>query len=242
MASHEKVQLISPGQVRGLVASFAQGIPLDMSSDATQKWIGLSQEEWAEVLERGPVDVVPLVRAQQALYHGHFGIAPDFSDVQIPARRPGLGRLLLFPLSLELSKVIAVYRNLNIQISFPDDGLDAALYWNQRNPQNGSYAIWVRDRQDADEELKYLSPNFIWDNDYTTETLLERLWHGLVYFLETGNHLDKNKTTICTGSRTDNRMAPDVCYSNNGEVIIRWCSPNYYSAGGNVVAREVIAL
>lgn len=86
----------------------------------------------------------------------------------------------------------------------------------ERHPVNGVYAIWLRDRVEADEELKDLSANMIVEKRLKTITLLERQLFELVYFMETGKHLDIQNWTLCSGSRDSDGHVPDARWRGDG--------------------------
>lgn len=77
---------------------------------------------------------------------------------------------------------------------------------------DGDYAIWVRDRQEADEELQNKSADDIQREGLNTETLKERILHEWCHFEETGKHLDEKNWTICAGSRGPDGGVPGVCW------------------------------
>lgn len=62
-------------------------------------------------------------------------------------------------------------------------------------------------------------------------TLRERLLLEIAYFKETGDHLDINNWTLCSGSRSSDGSVPYVrWYPDDGEVRVYWyCSGDRYS-------------
>jgi len=71
-----------------------------------------------------------------------------------------------------------------------------------------------------------------------TETLKERLIHGLKYFIESGRHLDTLNTTLCAGSRYTDDCVP-IVGARNGQFDVYW----FYQGENNinVGARQVVA-
>ena len=67
---------------------------------------------------------------------------------------------------------------------------------NVRTPEP-SYAIRIRDRQEADDELKLLSAIQLKEQGINCITLLEHLVFTLKYWSETNEHLDLNISTLC---------------------------------------------
>jgi hypothetical protein len=189
----------------------------------------------------GP-DVMFLVQAQQNFYVEHLSLGLDFSQVPIPPHHPGLDRLLIIPRGLTPNRAIVEYNHHSIKCWQYAEDLDGVLDWDkeERTAKDGHYAIWVRDRQEADEELKNLSANQIAERHITTETLTERLVHGLIYFIETGHHLDETNITLCTGSRHQSGSVPSVRWHRlDSEVGVGWCGPVYSSV--RLRSRQVVS-
>ena len=174
-------------------------------------------------------------------YHNYFDLVDmDFSSVQIPENRPGFDRLIIVAKDLTPNKGYeACAKNFPCR-RYAED-LDAVLDWSQeeRNSKDGHYAIWVRDRVEADEELKNISANQIKENGLKTETLLERLLHELKFWSETGQHLDIENITLCPGSRGRlDGFVPVACWSRD-EFGVSWCRSGYFD--GSLRAREVVS-
>ena len=171
-------------------------------------------------------------------YRKYFGI--ELGDIKIPEKTPEQG---------EFSRLIIVAKDLtNNQVyntctkHFPcwrhTDNLDKDVPTNERDPKNGSYAIWVRDVVEADEVHKRKSAEMIKKENLTTETLLERMLHELKHFSETGKHLDISNWTLCSGSRFRGGSVPSAGWDGS-RFEVGW---NY--AGNrdeNLRSREVIS-
>lgn len=119
----------------------------------------------------------------------------------VPKRRAGFDRLIVVAnTTLTNSCVFEACK-----ASFPSwrywNDLDSGVLENERDPKNGTYAVWFRDKIEADEGLKDKSACDIRAMDLKTITLLERQLFELVYFMETGRHLDIENWTLCSGSR-----------------------------------------
>lgn len=248
METRETVLPITPGQVKELASALVRAVPLDMSFETAQAWIG-RQGLLQDILRRGPglvfsthsVAVSLLLEGWQSFYKKFFGLDTDFSSVRIPERKPGFDRLLIIAQGLTPNQIIQAYQRMSIKVWLHIEDLDSALDWDkeERNPKNGSYAIWVRNRQEADEELKNLSANQITEKGLTTETLTERLIHGLVYHSETNHHLDEANVTLCSGSRSQDSDVPSVFwYGYDSEVFVRWFLP--VGSGVYLRSRQVV--
>src|SRR3990167_6405277 len=101
-----------------------------------------------------------------------IGIEPNFEGVVIPADRPGFDRVIVVAQGITLNQVFAGLEQL-----FPcwrsHDDLDAVITENERTSEK-AYAIRVRNRVEADQELKNLSANDLRERKIATEITLER--------------------------------------------------------------------
>ena len=148
----------------------------------------------------------------QKFYCDYFWIKMNFINLYIP-RRPASDWRLLIMVDLLLEEIAWKYRELKIPYWQYYNDLDVEIVRNDRTAQSGPYAIWVRDRQEADEELKNLSASKLAEMKISTETLAERMIHGLTYYLETGQHLDIKNITLCGGSRAFLTVMSRACTS-----------------------------
>ena len=171
-------------------------------------------------------------------YRKNFGI--ELGDVKIPKKSPD---------QREFNRLIVVAKGLTNNLAydackknFPcwryTDNLDKGVPTSERDPKNGTYAIWVRDVVEADEVHKNKSANTIKKENLKTETLLEREIHELVYFEETGKHLDIQNWTLCSGSRGYDGDVPDASW-DGGKFRVSWSNAGRSSE--NMRPREVIS-
>lgn len=140
-------------------------------------------------------------------YQKYFGQTPDFTDLRIPPKQEGFNRLIVVARGLTANQIYEACEKHFTCWRYTTDlnGIE-----NERTNVDGPYAIWVRDRREADEENKNLSANDIRAKRMETETLPERLLHELLYFEETGDHLDHENYTLCAGSRYPDGHVPNV--------------------------------
>jgi hypothetical protein len=137
-------------------------------------------------------------------------------------------------------KVIAAFREININVSLCASDLDSSVTENDRNHNNGSYIVSFASNVEADENLKNLSANKLAEQGVKGITLLERLVLGFGYFLTTGKHLDEKNVTLCIGSRRSDGGVPGV----NWDVGSRKLCVSWYSADvayDNLRARAVVS-
>ncbi len=144
-------------------------------------------------------------------YYKLFNQRPDLSRLCIPAKPEGVGPMRLIVVAQELGEwsgknhgpLQGVMETLKEKFAcwqYAND-LDADIPTNDRGPENGSYAVWVRDVREADEEFADKSANDLKAAGHLGITILERQLFEWDYYSERGEHLDQENVTLCTGSR-----------------------------------------
>jgi hypothetical protein len=149
------------------------------------------------------------------------------SNYVIPAQKPGFDRLIVVPKGLTQYAVLRALKGRFGVCSYYKNP-DETVTENDRaaNSEPG-YAIWVRDRLEADMELARMSANDLRQQHIKGITLLERLLLGLKWFTEIGEHLDVESVTLCSGSRHIDGCVPTVSWgSETGKLYVHWCLPN----------------
>ena len=180
-------------------------------------------------------------------YQTYLGFAADFESVAIPEKPvDGKWRLIFIPQGLSMNVAFEAYGKILIahdsqwsMWKYTDD-LDTAITHNIRTSAT-SYVIWVRDEQESDEEFRGRSTKQADPDQLIGVTVLERLVHGAVHFMETKQHLDFNGITLCSGSRNALGHVPDV-YSKlgNRRVNVFWCNLDFANQNGGV--RRAVSL
>ncbi|PIT93940.1 hypothetical protein COU00_01635, partial [Candidatus Falkowbacteria bacterium CG10_big_fil_rev_8_21_14_0_10_43_11] len=116
-----------------------------------------------------------------------FDVGATFSGIRIPNFRESFPWLIVPIPEVPTNAVWQGYKNQGIPTwSYYGDDLEAVITQNDRNTKKGAYVIWVRDRVEADEELKNLSANQLKDKNIPVITCDERLRLGLYYWWKTG--------------------------------------------------------
>lgn len=188
---------------------------------------GLSLYQLGKFLEHQNPFAAPdsKIRKWREFYQDVFGWAKDFSDLQIPPERNGFGWLIIVAEGLTPSQVFNKCNERMKTWAWADD-LDKAVPKNDREAKT-DYAVWVRDRVEADEELKGLSANQLADKGILGITLLERLILERFYFWKSrGKHLDLKNVTLCSGSRDSDGGVPSVYWYSNALLRVNWCHPD----------------
>lgn len=132
----------------------------------------------------------------QAFYREEFGIELDTTQIRIPERKDGFNWLIVVVPTLAMNQIFEACASQFTCWKYRDD-LNVISLRKATEP----YALWVRERVEADEELKNLSADAIAERRIETADLRERKLLGFVYYRRTGKHLDLENWTLCPLSR-----------------------------------------
>lgn len=179
-----------------------------------------------------------VVEDWRKFYRLVFGAKFVPEAVQIPEVRGDFTRVLIVPKGLTLNRMFGVCKELFGAWSDRGDDLDRAITVNDRTATEYSYAVLVRDRVEADEELKDLSAVELAERKISGIALAERLLYEVKYYGETGEHLDWVKATLCIGSRGSGGSVPGVSWSDGGLGVDGY-GPR--DAGPSLRARAVVS-
>ena len=162
----------------------------------------------------------------QNFYRDLFGIQLDFSNLQIPNKKEGFDRLIIVAEGMTSQRLYDKCEELFPCWKWTDRSLDEVVT-SDRTAKNQAYPIWIRDRVEADEELKSFSADCLKNQNISGITLEERLVYELKYFKETRKHLDIENVTLCAGSRCGDGNVPDVRWGEDydDELGVGWCDP-----------------
>lgn len=174
----------------------------------------------------------------EEFYREVFGFREvDFSNLHIPPERDGFGWLIVVQKGLTANQIFDKLTARMKTYRYAND-LDKVVPTNCRETRE-SYAVWIRDRVEADEELKGLSANDLVQKAVNCITLPERLLLSLFYFWKSrGGQLDLKNWTQCTGSRDSHGLVPCV-YFRVGKLRVNFYNPDGRS--GNIRARTVVS-
>lgn len=182
----------------------------------------------------------------EGIYRTHFGIDTDLSGIMIPPKPlEGKWRLLFILQGFTINRAIVAYCGVLVahdskwKVWQYMDDLDAVTKSIRTTVE--SYAIWVRDEQESDQEFRGQTTRQVDSDQSVGVTLLERLIHGAVHFVETKQHLDEKGFTLCSGSRDAGGFVPGVDWRPGlRQVDVRWYDlDDAYSCGG---VRRAVAL
>jgi hypothetical protein len=161
-------------------------------------------------------------------YRNVFGLKLKFNGTLfVPNHKPGFDRLLVIAQGMTPQRLFDKCKELFPATKYTDRNLDE-IVTSDRTSKNGHYAIWVRDRQEADEENKNLSADFLKERGTPEITLEERELYELKFFKETGDHLDKVNRTLCPGSRYSDGSVPNANWLDE-KFKVDWNYTNFHS-------------
>lgn len=183
-----------------------------------------SHPYWAAIkdsLKPAPSEngIDPRLEEWKKFYKDHLNLEVDFSGVKIPEKRKGFYRLIVVAQGLTQNQVYDACSKQFPCYKYADD-LDADVPTNDRDTKQ-SYAIWVRERVEADKEHKSRSADDLKESEVEGITLLERMLFELKYFVETKNHLDLENWTLCAGSRSSGGSVPSAYWSGS-KFYVNW--------------------
>ncbi len=170
------------------------------------------------------IEVAELLRDWGKFYLDIFGLEKDFSALAVPPHQASFDHLLVVAERMTPNRLFKACQKLFPCWRYSED---LNLVESNRTADH-DYAVWVCDRQEADEELKNLSANNLNDQDVSGITLEERLIYELKFFKETGKHLDVVNWTLCTGSRDSHGDVPSVHWARaHGGMYVVWWGPTH---------------
>ena len=230
LSVHKEHELLLKLEAAGLDDKLAQKVIDSKGNELAAKMMRLIQGDGSELFATPYHSLI----FRQDFWQRH-GVDADFTGLVIPAKKTGFDRLLVIPQGLTINKAITLCRK-KFDVWAYVDNLDRDVNKNDRIAGK-TYAIWVRDRAEADKELKNLSANDLKKIYINGITLLERLVYELKYFDETNQHLDIKYITLCSGSRRSDGCVPGVRW-HDGKLDVLW----YYSGSADGYLRSRAAV
>lgn len=186
-------------------------------------------------------DIEAQLRSWERFYE-IFGFKENFSGIWVPIYRADFDCLIAVPEDLTPEWILKKLKEF-MPVDKYLDSLDVVKSVRKTDQR---YVIWVRNRQEADEELQNLSIGDLGARKINCITLEERLLLEMKYFIETrqdgqaGQHLDEQSATLCGGSVDPDGYVPGVrCYPSSGLIDIDYCHP--FMRADFLRGREVVS-
>src|SRR3989344_1185638 len=151
--------------------------------------------------KRNPFSLVSDLLLDWQNFWKRMGAKADLWKVKIPRKQKGFDRLIVVPHGMTPQKIYDLCASKFRCWKYTGDSLDKAIIHEDRTAKDGSYAIWVRERIEADEELKNRSANDLAAMKISGITFTERAIYELKHHDETSQNLDIQNITLCSGSR-----------------------------------------
>lgn len=149
----------------------------------------------------------------------------NYTSLRVPVLVPGFNWPIVTARGILPNQFVARMRKEYNIWTYTDD-LDSVR--SDRNAISMSYIVLVRDRVDADEELKNKSAEALAEEAIPGITLLEDLRLDAFHWFKTGQHLDPATWTLCAGSRYRDGFVPRVSWGpGHGELKVYWFHPQY---------------
>lgn len=147
-----------------------------------------------------PVDVQAFLADQRNFYREVYG--KKVPRVNLPSQRPGFSwGLVMAPFMTPQWLWDCAREREGIGAwKYDAESLDTLIETNDRNPKDGAYTLWCRNRRAADEEYKGKSRDFIVSAGIHGMTLAEYENLFIWFHYKTGKFLDPTTWTLCTGS------------------------------------------
>ncbi len=193
------------------------------------------------------------------LYQQEFNvdIRKDIENLYIPKRQKGFNWLIIVHKSFTAMRIFnklmeKFYCVIESKNMYNLEGVKTVV----ERPDTRIYAIWAKDRVEADIEHKFKSAVQIKKEDINSITLEERLLLELWYYRKnsrlgservlkqssrpTKNHLDLDKETLCAGSRVFNDTVPFVRWDDSDKMVRVGCC-RVYSSMNSLCCRQVVS-
>ncbi len=230
----------SPGQMKDITSAVVQAIPSGLTSEKAQRIISQKGKlkKGIEALLReiaGSDEVSEMLTEWSRFYREVFSLETDFSDLVLPEKKEGFNWLIIMQEGMDANTLFEKCQERFKSWHYKDDLSDVT---SDRTPHQ-TYAIWVRDRVEADEENKNKSANTIKKEGISGITLEERLLLELFYHWKTGKRLDIENYTLCSGSRFADGDVPYVDWDGD-EMSVNRCHPD--SSYDDLRSRSVVSL
>jgi hypothetical protein len=170
-------------------------------------------------------------------YRKFFSLEVDVSALRIPPSREGFDRLIVVAQKLTFARVYVVCEQLFACSNEEDIDPLVLECVNDRDPQSGVYAVWVRDNIVPSQEPFGLSADELRAQGISSTTVIEEMLCRLSYHQQTRRSPHAREGLICGGSRFADPDRDVPLIREFPGFHIDWC-PSGMSGWG---IREVVA-
>lgn len=183
-----------------------------------------------------PIDEKAFFADQRNFYREVYG-KKQIPRVKLPSLRPGFSWGGIMSPFMKCQWLHDCARERFGAWKYSEESLDTLVIKNDRDPADGAYAFFCRNRVAADEEHKGRSANDTQTLGIAGMTLAEYENLFLWFHWKTGKLLDPITWTLCAGSRGRGGWVPGGS-SSSGELCVGWGDRDY--ARGALRPREVV--
>ncbi len=169
------------------------------------------------VVEFNPLSITDQVNEWYQLFMVR-SLFVNTSTLNKPVSHHGFNSLIVVHEQLTLNELLRILQS-EFEIKTDIIDFDSAVPANDRSPKYGTYSVLVRNRLEADAELKNILPILAVEMEVAGMTLMERLLLEYKFFKKTGKHLDTESHTICSGSRYADGSVPLVGWNSLESVL-----------------------
>lgn len=225
------------GSLAGFILDFLSKV---INFSQVEYWLGHKTELKKKLREVFSItDEFSEIRDEwQKFYKIHFNWDVDFSQVIIPPKPSGKWRLIFIPKGMNFNLAFSICEKL-FKIWKYTENLNQSITKNIRNTDS-HYVVWVRDEVEPDQEFLGKSTRQADPDMKIGITLLERIIFEIKYFTETGNHLDINGITFCSGSSNAIGDISRADLDSTGKFGVHLGSQNYCNSKSGI--RSVVSL
>jgi hypothetical protein len=226
------------GKLAEMIAAYCRGASGGEIQALLKRGLAKTIEQQLSPLFANPDPHSALRTYWEKIYHDHFGLAADFSQVYVPELpTEGKWRYVFVLKGLTMNHAAVIYKKIIVAHNSSwnlwkhNDDLDSVVTNNVRTSMQ-SYVICVHDEPEPDKDYLGKSAIVADPEQKIGVTLLERFVHGTVHFIETKQHLDEKGWTLCTGSRDADGGVPSVCWGSGcRRVRVSWCGVRSADSG-----------
>lgn len=217
-------------QMKKLISILAEAIPSDLASGLARKWIDNKREleQTVRKILLNKNETREVTEINWKIVYESLGMQMDYESKISSLKSAQAQGITMWTIpvlkGLTCKKVIVCLNKLGVNIKKYIKNPDAEVK-NDRDPnKDGSYSISFKRTIEADEENRNLSADDLKKKNAKGITLLERLLLELGYFTSTGQHMDVESVTLCTGSCHRSGDTPRVCYRSGFlRIYVCWC-------------------
>jgi len=156
----------------------------------------------------------------EKIYNDYFGLEKNFSSLEVPVEYDPAKHFGIIVSEITMNEIFeGMSKKLRLDVYKRD------LNGEVRGRIEKQYFIFFKKNIEADEDLLYI-PAFVLKNiRHNGITLRERMLLEILSLETEGKHLDRERVTLCSGSRYYNGLVPTM-YEEKGEIIISWRRSN----------------